>query len=1160
MKKVIRRMFVVMAVLVLLPTLLLYLLLFTRPGADWLLSLLADRELIAYHNLNGSIDGGLHVESLQIYLPEGELTLTDLRLKAALSPLLYGELNIKQLLVASATLVLPQSQPISPQEKDSEQAFVLPEIFRNPRPLLPIKLGLQQVQIAELTILQGDSGHYFSNIKLAASAGQTGIESVVLGLQYRVEETLLTLALDGHLYTWPRLRSKLNIDWSAVIAGQNQKQNQSLTGQARFTGNGDKLSLEHQSAGAVVSSVKATLTNWRNEPEIDAAGEVESLNFTGETGLEVSAIKFSLSGRPANLQGNLSGRLQREGWQALPFDLDAELQDKRLLVQPLLLKAESGEVRFEGWLDWSKDIPRWQGRLFSDQFAANQFHSLLPERVSGELDVAGRFDQQLSLQLTAEKLFGTLRGTPFELSLDSQLAGKSVQLDHLDTVVGGNRLSLQGDYRADRLNLHYQIDANDLSEIYPLLSGSVEARGQIEGSPQQPTIIANAVAEALAFDQFRAQSLRLKLALSEGRVDSAEPVLVAIKPAFGELALDEMRLQIAGQWDSALVTLTAAAEQGSAALVTTVTQQESAIHGQLQRLDIEPASTQAWLLQRPVDWFYDEGQWQLSRLCLGAASSSFCASAKGDGKAVAAVLNGAALPLDWLSKFMPEPVIFEGMIDLDGDLVFKGTDVTGDFRLANSGRAQMRLAARDNRQESIDISTLSIDGSFYGQRAAARLSAKLEEIATIGGKFEIQQIQNADSPLSGQLNFEVADISPFAELLPEVEIEAGALKGEVRLSNTLVRPHLQIAADLSVPQIFLYSLGVEWRDLSASLQMSHDNKGKLSAKLNAGEGELALAGEFGFANPSDWSARFRLTGDNALLADLPGKRIVVDPSLQLAASPGAFDLQGKLRIPEALFLLEIQPGQLSLTEDAKIYSREPDQAETALTLDLAVELGSDVRFKALGLDTLLAGKLQLIRKPKGALLAYGNLSLNEGFYKAYGQKLEIDRGELVFSGSPDQPWLDIISTRKVDNITAGIHLTGEVDRLQSRLFSTPAMTDSEILAYIITGKPLGRTGQSDQNMIANAALSLAVSGSPVITNRIASATGLDEVGVSAEDGVETLGLTLGKYLNPKLYVRYGYGVVDKLNKLFVEYQLSEKLFLETEVGIGHSLDLIYRSD
>ena len=120
------------------------------------------------------------------------------------------------------------------------------------------------------------------------------------------------------------------------------------------------------------------------------------------------------------------------------------------------------------------------------------------------------------------------------------------------------------------------------------------------------------------------------------------------------------------------------------------------------------------------------------------------------------------------------------------------------------------------------------------------------------------------------------------------------------------------------------------------------------------------------------------------------------------------------------------------------------------------------------------------------------------------------------------------------------------------------MTDSEILSYILRGKALSETSTTDRQTVSNAALGYAISQTRPITDKLSELTGLDDIIIESEEGLESIGLALGKYLTPDLYVRYGMDVVERISKILVRYQLTDRLFLETEASKGQSIDLIYR--
>ncbi len=85
-------------------------------------------------------------------------------------------------------------------------------------------------------------------------------------------------------------------------------------------------------------------------------------------------------------------------------------------------------------------------------------------------------------------------------------------------------------------------------------------------------------------------------------------------------------------------------------------------------------------------------------------------------------------------------------------------------------------------------------------------------------------------------------------------------------------------------------------------------------------------------------------------------------------------------------------------------------ASHKVAIDLHVDLGEKLRVHGRGLDTGLRGDLH-ITAPEGRMAVDGTVRAVGGTYAAYGQKLEIDRGLIVFNGSTDNPRLDIEATR-----------------------------------------------------------------------------------------------------------------------------------------------------
>lgn len=176
---------------------------------------------------------------------------------------------------------------------------------------------------------------------------------------------------------------------------------------------------------------------------------------------------------------------------------------------------------------------------------------------------------------------------------------------------------------------------------------------------------------------------------------------------------------------------------------------------------------------------------------------------------------------------------------------------------------------------------------------------------------------------------------------------------------------------------------------------------------------------------------------------------------------------------------------MKVSEDTVIVGREAEEPATplAVKMDIDVEVGQDrLRFSGFGLTADLAGYLHI----GDNLDARGELQLKNGRYRAYGQRLTIRRAELLFTGLISQPFLNIEAIRRIEaeNVVAGLRITGSAEQPRIDVFSEPAMSQEQALAYLVLGRPLG-ADTGDSNLLAQAALGLGLAGSSSITGGLA---------------------------------------------------------------------------
>ena len=161
---------------------------------------------------------------------------------------------------------------------------------------------------------------------------------------------------------------------------------------------------------------------------------------------------------------------------------------------------------------------------------------------------------------------------------------------------------------------------------------------------------------------------------------------------------------------------------------------------------------------------------------------------------------------------------------------------------------------------------------------------------------------------------------------------------------------------------------------------------------------------------------------------------------------------------------EATDADFTLTAAAKPMPPLPPPRRRKATLNLRVQLGEKLRVRGQGLDTGLRGELRLTA-PQGRLRVDGSVRTVGGTYRAYRQRLDIDRGVLTFNGPIENPQLDIEAIRPNLDVRVGVAVTGTVLVPRVRLFSEPEMSDADKLSWLLRGRASEGQGSGDTALL-----------------------------------------------------------------------------------------------
>jgi translocation and assembly module TamB len=454
-------------------------------------------------------------------------------------------------------------------------------------------------------------------------------------------------------------------------------------------------------------------------------------------------------------------------------------------------------------------------------------------------------------------------------------------------------------------------------------------------------------------------------------------------------------------------------------------------------------------------------------------------------------------------------------------------------------------------------------------------------LGELSGRFGLEAPSPAalpagDSPLSGDLRVNVADLNVWGVWLPPGWRLGGRAQADLRLSGRLAGPDLTGHFTAQALEVRNALEGVYARDGVVDIDLEGDRATIRTFRLAGGNGELTLAG--GAQLGAQPAAHLAIEAHQFQLLGRIDRRIVTTGTASVRLAADSLQVEGKLGIDEGLFDLTRgnaptldadvdlkAPGPSVSAEASEADATEaapPTRAARATTLDLALDLGEKLRLKGHGIDTFLRGALQ-IAAPGGRLAVRGTIRTAQGTYKAYGQNLEVTRGVLTFTGPVDDPRLDILATRPNLDVLVGVAITGTALNPHVRLYSEPEMADSDKLTWLMLGRAPEVAGSStDTALLQQAAIALLAGEDQPPDDALFRQLGLTDLSFRQQEDQnnpnarETV-VTVGRQLTRRWYLGYERGVNETIGNWQLIYRIAQRLTVRAQSGEDNALDVIW---
>jgi translocation and assembly module TamB len=607
--------------------------------------------------------------------------------------------------------------------------------------------------------------------------------------------------------------------------------------------------------------------------------------------------------------------------------------------------------------------------------------------------------------------------------------------------------------------------------------------------------------------------------------------------------------------------------------------------GKLGQFDLDLPLWGHWHLNRTVPLQLGKGAAEVGTACWNSEESEVCLQGTytptGDWQLSSRVKDFA---LTRLTRGLPKDLMVKGALNAGGVL-------SGKALRLGQGRFDVELVSADVQYRRpgkppliLKPDPVTLRASVNARGADLNLVCEQPGMAhlrtTIGlaGPIDLDRLQQ--TPITAEAHL---DMDAIGQLLPpshDVDALKGRVKADVRITGTALSPRITAHATLYDAGFDVPQLGIHVRDLQLDAVSRDNNQLALTGRAVSGGGEIGLDGIASLSARAGWPLTLKLSGKRFLAVDNPEAKVLLSPDLVIRHEPDAFSLTGTLAIPEATITIPDEERAIKPSKDTvMVGGAVPAAVENPLATRVAVVLGNKVTVSGPGYKARLDGQLTIEQANGQAPTGTGQIVIRDGRYSLYGVELAIDDGRIIYARSPlDNPTLEISANRTTDDLKAGAKVLGTLSKPSLSLFADRPMSQTDILAFLVSGKSASDTlTQQEGSAMKAAASALGGAAGSLVARELANRLGIGGfvdismqnslnqgslaqgyTGGGAFGGTQGTALFLGKYLTPRIYVQYGMGLFQNAYVFRLRYDLTRHWKVQTETGEYSGGDLLFQ--
>jgi translocation and assembly module TamB len=495
---------------------------------------------------------------------------------------------------------------------------------------------------------------------------------------------------------------------------------------------------------------------------------------------------------------------------------------------------------------------------------------------------------------------------------------------------------------------------------------------------------------------------------------------------------------------------------------------------------------------------------------------------------------------------------------------------SGDLSLSEptiEGHVEQRLGIRQAR-----VALQARDGVWTLQELFdGRITGLLKGRQVVQARSP-DELPVASDPLSGELDMQIGNLRPWGSWVPAGWRLSGQLQAQAKVTGTLGVPNYvgQInGQNLGLGQALL---GVNLTDGTLQVDMQGDRVRltKFTARSGSPGGSMSAEGQAVLSENPEMT--LSVQADHFAILQRVDRRVVISGRAKASFDAETINVDGAVGVDEGLIDISKSDAP-TIGDDVNVLNRQnedaQDQASSAngtqrkVNTTLSLDLGHQLKLKGHGLDAFLTGALR-VSTPNNKPAIKGAVKVENGTYAAYGQKLVIERGTITFTGTIENPRLDILAMRAQSptasdsDVKVGVNITGTALDPRVSLYSDPAMSETEKLSWLVLGRAPTGLGGADVGLLQSAAVALLSGEGSSPSDNFVGKLGLDTLSVrQTDDSVHDTVVALGKQVSKYWYVGYERNLTATSGNWQLIYRLAKRVTVRTQAGDDNAIDFIW---